>query len=76
MAATADYLNNLIIQRNALADNLVVKGVEATHDELFDTLVPKVLDIKVQNSGIKGGMIELLGIVTGYTVGAITEKEE
>lgn len=45
MAATADYLNNLITQRNALADNLVTKGVVASHDELFDTLVPKVLNI-------------------------------
>ena len=45
MATTADYLNKLIIQKNTLADNLVEKGVEATHDETLETLVPKVLDI-------------------------------
>lgn len=45
MATTADYLNKLVSQKNTLADNLVTKGVKATHDETFETLVPKVLDI-------------------------------
>ena len=45
MATTADYLNKLITQKNTLADNLVTKGVTATHDETLETLVPKVLDI-------------------------------
>ena len=45
MATTADYLNKLVEQKNALADNLVTKGVTATHDETLETLVPKVLDI-------------------------------
>lgn len=45
MATTADYLNKLIIQKNALADNLVTKGIDATHNETLETLVPKVLDI-------------------------------
>ena len=45
MATTADYLNKLVDQKNALADNLVTKGVDATHDETLDTLVPKVLEI-------------------------------
>ena len=45
MATTADYLNKLVIQKNTLADNLVEKGVEATHDETLETLVPKVLNI-------------------------------
>lgn len=39
------YATNLNTQRNALADNLVAKGVTATHTELLDTLVPKVLNI-------------------------------
>lgn len=43
--AIADYLSNLITQRNNLANNLVEKGVEASQTELFDTLVPKVLEI-------------------------------
>ena len=45
MATTADYLNKLVTQKNALADNLVEKGIDATHDETLDTLVPKILDI-------------------------------
>ena len=37
MPTTADYLNNLVQQRNALAENLTLMGVEATADEKFDT---------------------------------------
>lgn len=51
MATTADYLNKLVAQKNALADNLVTKGITATQDETLETLVPKVLDI----SGGGGG---------------------
>ena len=52
MATTADYLNKLVIQKNALADNLVTKGVTATHDETLETLVPKVLKISSGSEGI------------------------
>jgi len=45
MPNTADYLNQLIDDRNDLADNLVTMGVAATHSETFTELVPKVLDI-------------------------------
>ena len=45
MATTAEYLNKLVTQKNTLADNLVTKGVSATHDETLETLVPKVLEI-------------------------------
>ena len=55
MATTADYLNKLVEQKNTLADNLVTKGVTATHSETLETLVPKVLDI------LSGG-----GETTGY----------
>lgn len=51
MATTTDYLNKLVTQKNTLADNLVTKGVTATHDETLETLVPKVLQI----SGGGGG---------------------
>ena len=51
MATTTDYLNKLVTQKNTLADNLVTKGVSATHDETLETLVPKVLQI----SGGGGG---------------------
>lgn len=46
MPTTADYLNNLLAQRDNLADNLVAKGVTASKTELLDTLVPKILDIE------------------------------
>ena len=45
MASMTDYLNKLVSQKNTLVDNLVTKGVAATHDETLETLVPKVLDI-------------------------------
>ena len=51
MATTAEYLNKLVDQKNTLADNLVEKGVDATHDETLETLIPKVLEI----SGGGGG---------------------
>ena len=53
MPTTADYLNNLLAQRNNLADNLVAKGVSASKTELLDTLVPKVLQIE-GSSGSNG----------------------
>lgn len=58
MATTADYLNKLVTQKNTLADNLVTKGVTATHDETLETLVPKVLDI---SSGGEGNGIYPVG---------------
>lgn len=64
MSTTADYLNKLIEQKNTLADNLVTKGVTATHDETLDTLVPKILEI---SSGGGGGIypIDNTGMPTG-----------
>ena len=46
MPTTADYLEQLGRDKAALADNLVTKGVDATPNETFTTLVPKVLDIE------------------------------
>ena len=62
MATTAEYLNKLIEQKNTLADNLVAKGVSATHDETLETLVPKVLDISSSGQVITP---EKLGYVSG-----------
>lgn len=59
MATTADYLNKLIIQKNTLADNLVTKGVTATHAETLETLVPKVLSISGGGEFIKGTSISI-----------------
>lgn len=52
MATTAEYLNKLVEQKNTLADNLVAKGVSATHDETLETLVPKVLTISSGERGV------------------------
>lgn len=41
----AAHLQELIKQKKALANNLVEKGIQASEDEKFNTLVPKVLDI-------------------------------
>ena len=57
MATTTEYLNKLVTQKNMLADNLVTKGVEATHDETLETLVPKVLSIS--GGGGSGGGLQL-----------------
>lgn len=46
MATTADYLTQLQADKQTLVNNLVEKGVEATNDETFTSLVPKVLDTK------------------------------
>ena len=43
---TEEYLQTLINQKKALANNLVTQGVEASEDEKFNTLIPKVLDIQ------------------------------
>lgn len=40
-----DYVNELKNQRDKLADILAEKGLQATRDETFNTLIPKVKDI-------------------------------
>ena len=69
MATTAEYLNKLVEQKNTLADNLVTKGVSATHDETLETLVPKVLNI----SG--GNGIYPIDPQTGLPYGDVTVGE-
>lgn len=68
MAATADYLNKLVEQKNTLADNLVTKGVSASHDETLETLVPKVLDI----SG--GGGDDTMDVINSFPDNPIDNK--
>lgn len=72
MATTADYLNKLISQKNSLADNLVTKGIEATHNETLETLVPKVLKIS-------SGLTEQKGVYPldsgGYPTGDVIVPE-
>lgn len=40
-----DYVNELKNQRDLLADILAEKGLQATRDETFNTLIPKVRDV-------------------------------
>lgn len=68
MATTADYLNKLVGQKNTLADNLVTKGVVATHDETLETLVPKILEIS-------GGSPSEITFNGTYSTGDILEIE-
>lgn len=68
MATTADYLNKLVEQKNTLADNLVTKGVSASHDETLETLVPKVLDISSGGGGNGIYPIDDTGMPTGDVV--------
>ena len=46
MPTTTDYLNQLQTDKQNLVNNLVEKGVSASNDETFTSLVPKVLDIQ------------------------------
>lgn len=51
MATSEVLLAQLVTEKTALANNLVTKGITATTDEAFTTLVPKVLQIS-QSGGI------------------------
>lgn len=43
--STSEYLQQLQTDKQNLVNNLVTKGVNATNDETFTSLVPKILDI-------------------------------
>lgn len=45
MATITDYLTQLQTDKQTLIDNLVSKGVDATSEDTFTTLAPKVLDL-------------------------------
>ena len=49
MPTTSEYLQQLQTDKQNLVNNLVEKGVSATSDETFTSLVPKVLDIQTGN---------------------------
>lgn len=48
--STSEYLQQLQTDKQTLVNNLVTKGVSATNDETFTSLVPKVLDIQSGSS--------------------------
>ena len=70
MPTTADYLNDLVAQKKALAENLNTKGVSASQSETLNTLVPKVLEISGEGGGDSGSYDE------GYTDGKQAQYDE
>lgn len=46
MYSIDQYITQLNTDKETLVDNLVTKGIEASDNETFTTLVPKVLDIQ------------------------------
>lgn len=71
MATTTDYLNQIIAQKKALAENLKSKGIEASDSEKLNTLVPKVLDIPSGGSNLLKGANWEKGYIT--TSGGLDE---
>lgn len=59
MSTIIDYVNELERQKNVLADTLAEKGLQATRDETFNTLIPKV-------RGISGGGCERVVVSNEY----------
>lgn len=53
MATTTQYLEQLQNDKANLVNNLVAKGVQATDEETFTQLVPKVLDIQGGGSDVE-----------------------
>lgn len=79
MATTQQYLDEIIKQKKALAQSLRDKGVEASDDETFNTLIPKTNDIKSEpeegivieewiNQPISGAKVPKVIRTLGYTV--------
>lgn len=52
MATIAEQLTQLQNDKQVLVDNLVAKGVEASSDETFTTLAPKVADIETSGGDV------------------------
>lgn len=68
MATTADYLSQLQTDKQALVDNLVEKGVEATNNETFTSLVPKVLNIQSGDAELEASYKSLIDETLGANV--------
>ena len=72
MHTVDEYLDQLATDKETLVDNLETKGVTASDEETFTTLVPKVLDIEAVNNQSKSVSITENGTTsvtpdTGYT---------
>lgn len=54
MSSITPYVNKLIELKNLMASHLNRKGVAASGDEKFNTLVPKVFDIQKRSDVLSG----------------------
>lgn len=66
MATIEQQLNQLTNDKKTLVANLVIQGVEATEDETFTSLVPKVLDIETGGVEVEKGLKILEYDENGY----------
>ena len=57
MLTVQEYIDQLKVDKQNLVDNLLAKGITATSDETFTSLVPKVLDIVIVNNQSKSETI-------------------
>ena len=57
-----NYLDDLKIQQTNLANNLTTKGIPSSASELFNSLVPKVLQIQTSDPNLhdNSGLIDIL----------------
>lgn len=60
MPTTADYLNDLVAQKEALAEALTEAGVTVEEGETFSTLVPKNSEILAEAARLKQLMTKIL----------------
>lgn len=65
MATISEHIEQLKIDKQTLVDNLVEKGVTATSNETFTTLVPKVKDIQAGDEELTNSFISLLDETDG-----------
>lgn len=84
MNTIVDYINALKTQRNLLADILTEKGIEASRDEKFNTLIPKVNYIGgggaiiTGTTNIHSNNIYAVGLIVSNTkiTGSVTVTQE
>lgn len=62
-----EAIENLDIQRNNLAQNLTIKGVAASNSETLASLVPKVLEIRLEEKDLSDASASKEDILFGKT---------
>lgn len=67
MPCTADYLNDLVVQKKALANSLKQKGVAASESETLNTLIPKLDKLSEQAKRDFADILQNFGERNVYT---------